>query len=106
MATRFIDISDNKKLASSSPIAMGVFLLLFIVISLLIRSIVSQILLWMLSFIFAQLFFQYSKRFILLTLKFVLNDKQVMSPCFEDENYVPNEKLIPSIQKILPRDTD
>jgi hypothetical protein len=101
MATRCIDISENKKLGHTSPIAMAVFVALFVVISALVPAGIMFFILVSISFILTQIFFQYSPRFIFLSIKYLLRNPY-LTPSFEDKEVVYDEGSIKNIKKILP----
>lgn len=105
MATRCIDISENKKLGHTSPIAMAAFVALFVIISALIPAGVMFFILISLSFILTQIFFQFSPRFIFLSIRFLLRNSY-LTPSFFDNDYIYNEAKIKNIEKILPEVTD
>jgi len=101
MATRCIDISENKKLGHTSPIAMAAFVGLFVIISALVPAGIMFFILISLSFILTQIFFQFSPRFIFLSIKFLLRNSY-LTPSFEDEEFIFDETRVPSIKRILP----
>ena len=100
MATRCIDIADNKKLGTTSPIAMFAFVGLFILLSALMEVGIMYLILIVLSFVFTQIFFQYKPRYIFYTLKF-LSRNAYLTPSFKDDSYLADETRIPQIVKVL-----
>lgn len=100
MATQCIDISDNKKIGTTSPIAMFVFVAIFIGITALMDLGFMYIIVLLVSFVFTQIFFQYKPRYIFLTMKF-LTKNPYLSPSFEDQDYLADESTIPQVVKVL-----
>lgn len=100
MATRCIDISENKKVAQASPIAMFAFVGIFILLTALMKVGFIYFILVVLSYILCQLFFQFSPRFIFLSLKFILRNSY-LTPSFEDEDYLNEEYRISNIKRVL-----
>lgn len=101
MATRCIDISENRKLGNVSPIAIFAFVGIYIVLTAFMEPGFTYILSLALSYILTQIFFQYTPRFIFLLLRFLITNHR-LSPSFEDERYVHDHRKIKSLQKILP----
>lgn len=100
MATRCIDIAENKKVGATSPIAMFVFVGCLIVLSALMEAGIIYLILIVISFIITQIFFQYKPRFIFYTIKF-LTQNSYLTPSFEDKDYVADETRIPEIARVL-----
>lgn len=100
MATRCIDISDNKKLGTTSPIAMFAFVGYFILLTALMETSLVYLILLIVGFIMTQIFFQYKPRYIFLMLKF-LTRNSYLTPSFNDNNYLEDETTIPQIVNIL-----
>jgi hypothetical protein len=100
MATRCIDISENKRVAQTSPIAMFVFVGLFIALSAVIPFGFLYFILVFVAYILSQIFFQFSPRFIHLSIKFILRNSY-LTPSFRDKNYLELENRIENIKKIL-----
>ena len=100
MATRCIDISENRKITSMSPIAIFVFIPVFIILTALIEFGFTYFLLVFVSFVLIQIFFQYTPRYIFLTIRFLLTNAY-LTPSFSDEKYVADEKKISSLNKVL-----
>jgi len=99
--TRCIDISENKKIGTVSPIAMFVFVGCYIVLTALMDFGILYFICIMVSYILTQIFFQYTPRIVWLTIKF-LTTNPYLTPTFEDEWYVADENQFKSIQRILP----
>lgn len=100
MATKCIDISDNKKLGTTSPIAMFVFVAIFIVQLALMDIGFMFLIVFVLAFVFTQIFFQYKPRYIFLTMKF-LTRNTYLTPTFEDKSHLSDETSIPQVLNIL-----
>lgn len=101
MATRCIDISENRKLGTVSPLAIFAFVGIYIILTAFMEPGFTYILLLAVSYILTQIFFQYTPRFIFLLLKFLLTNAR-LSPSFQDEKYIGDHNQIKSLQKILP----
>lgn len=100
MATKCIDISDNKKLGTTSPIAIFAFVAIFIALTALVEAGIMYLILLVVSFVFTQIFFQYKPRYIFLTMKF-LTKNSYLTPTFEDLDYISDETSIPHVLNIL-----
>lgn len=103
MATKVIDISENKKVSSVSPVAVFAWVACFVVLTALIRD--NFFLYFILNFvawILTQIFFQFSPRFVFLSLRF-LSTNAKLSPSFKDKNYLQNTTSIKSLSKILDK---
>lgn len=101
MATRCIDISENRKLGNVSPLAIFAFVGIYIVLTAFMEPGFTYVLSLAVAYILTQIFFQYTPRFIFLLLKFLITNHK-LTPNFEDERYVHNHYNIKSMQKILP----
>lgn len=101
MATRCIDISENRRLGTVSPLAIFAFVGIYIVVTAFMEPGFTYILVLAVSYLLTQIFFQYTPRFIFLLLKFLVTNAK-LSPSFEDTKYVYNHRKIKSLQRILP----
>ena len=101
MATRCIDVSENKRLTSVSPISIFAFLAIYVVITALVEFGIIYFILILLDYIFTQLFFQFTPRFIFLSLKF-MSTNTVLTPNCEDMQYIPDETRLKGLKGILP----
>lgn len=99
--TRCIDISENKKLGTVSPVAMFVFVGIYVVLTALMQFGIMYFICVVISYILCQIFFQYSPRYIFLTIKF-LSTNSYLSPSFEDDNYFTDETQFEGVKKVLP----
>lgn len=100
MARQCIDISENKRMGTTSPIAMFAFVAIFIIITAVMQLGFMYLIVLIVSFVFTQIFFQYKPRYIFLTMKF-LGKNSYLTPSFHDKDYVADETTIPQIVKIL-----
>jgi hypothetical protein len=106
MATKVIDISENKKASSVSPIAVFVWVAFFILFTALVRNnLFLYIILNLVSWILTQIFFQFSPRFVFLSLRFLTTNSK-LSPSFEDKGYLHDYSKIKSLSKIIEKDDD
>lgn len=100
MATKCIDISDNKKIGTTSPIAMFAFIGIYIILTALMDVGFMYLILLILAFVFTQIFFQYKPRYIFLMMKY-LTRQSYLTPSFEDKQYVVDEESIENVKNIL-----
>lgn len=100
MATKCIDISENKKLGTTSPIAMFAFVAIFIGITALMEVGFMYLIVLIVAFVFTQIFFQYKPRYIFLTMRF-LTKNSYLTPSFNDPDYLADETKIPQVVKVL-----
>lgn len=101
MATRCIDISENRKLGTVSPLAIFAFVAIYILLTAIMEPGFTYVLMLAISYLLTQVFFQYTPRFIFLLLKFLTTNAR-LSPSFVDEKYLSDHKNIQSLQRILP----
>lgn len=101
MATRCVDISENRRLGNVSPIAIFVFIGIFIVLTAFMDPGFTYILSLGVAYILTQIFFQFTPRFVYLLLKFLITNHR-LSPSFKDEQYMTDHRKIKSLQRILP----
>jgi hypothetical protein len=99
--TRCIDISDNRKLGTISPIAMFVFVGCYIGLTAFMDFGILYFICVMVAYILTQLFFQFTPRYVWLTLKF-LSTNAYLTPSFTDDWYIVDETRFSNIQRILP----
>jgi len=96
MATKCIDISDNKRLGTTSPIAMFAFVAIFIAITALVEVGFLYIILIIVAFVFTQIFFQYKPRFVYLTIRY-LGKNAYLTPSCEDKHFLVDDLEIPAV---------
>lgn len=100
MATKCIDISDNKRFKHTSPIAVFAWVAIFIGLTALMDTSFLYFILLIISFVLTQILFQYKPRFIFLSIRF-LTKNSYLTPSFRDDRYIANETRIPSLRKVL-----
>jgi hypothetical protein len=98
--TKCIDISENRRFSTVSPIAMFVFIGLFVIETALMKPGFAYLLALAVSYILTQIFFEYTPRFIFLFVKFIITNHH-LSPNFIDKEYYIDHKNINSLKKIL-----
>ncbi len=101
MATKCIDISENRKLGNVSPLAIFAFIAIYIILTAFMEPGFTYVLLLALSYLLTQIFFQFTPRFIFLLIKFLMT-AHYLTPSFEDKEYLVNHKNIKKLQTILP----
>lgn len=101
MATRCIDISENRRLGTVSPLAIFAFVAIYIVLTAIMEPGFTYVLCLALTYLLTQIFFQYTPRFIFLLLKFLTTNAR-LSPSFDDEKFLPDHRNIKNLQRILP----
>ena len=101
MATRCIDISENKKLGTVSPLALFVWVAVYIVLTALMKLGIMYFIMCAFSYILCQILFEYSPRYVLLTIRF-LSTNGDLTPSFDDKEYITDETQFKDIQKVLP----
>lgn len=101
MATEFVDIERNKKVDQYSPIAVLVFVAIFIVLTIVMRPSIMYLLFLVIDYVFVNLFFDYEPRFVFMTIMAMFKH-QYLVPNFKDKEYLPTIDQLPSIKKILP----
>jgi hypothetical protein len=96
-----IDISENRKLSSVSPIAIMVWVAVFTVLTAVMEPGIIYILLLILSYIITQVLFQYTTRNVYWFLKFLFTNRY-LTPSFRDPKYLADHKSNVHLQRILP----
>lgn len=104
MPTKCIDISDNKRIQDSSPIAMFIFFIVYIFLTALMEVDIAYVLILVFSFVITQVLFQHTPRYTFLSLKFLMKNSK-LTPSFEDKDYIHDEKSIKNLKNIL-RETE
>lgn len=100
MARKFLDISEDARFKSTSPVAIAAWLICFIIINIFVDLGIMYIVWLLLSGIFCHLFFQYQPRFIYLTYLFIIKHVD-LSPNFEDKQYIADETRYDSILRVM-----
>lgn len=98
MPTRCLDIKEDKRFSTTSPIAIGVWLALFLVINVVMPLGFMYFIVNIFVFILVHLFFQFEARLIFLSLKF-LKVHSVLTPNFEDKTYLQDETRFAQIAR-------
>ena len=101
MATKCIDISENKKLGKVSPIAIMAWVFCFVVLTVVMKPGIIYILLLIVSYIVTQILFQYTPRYVLWVLKFLVTNSK-LTPSFRDKKFLADHKTNQHLQRILP----
>lgn len=100
MATKCIDISDNKRLGTTSPISVFAFIAMFIIIVALTEPSLMQVILILLALVISQVFFQYKPRFIFLTIRYIFKNGYLTPTC-EDKHFYLDDLSIKSVREAL-----
>lgn len=97
---KMIDVSADKNLTDTSPIAAGVFAFMLVITSALVpaTTVVFYIIV-LIEYLLSMIFFQHSPRIVYLTLLFLFKHEK-LSPTFEDKDFVFNENEIVELSKI------
>lgn len=100
MATKVIDVSENKRIGTTSPIASFVFMFLFILIAAFIDFSFVFIILTLFALIFSHVFFQFGPRIMFYNIIFIFRESK-LSPAFRDKEYVADHYNIKKLRRIL-----
>lgn len=100
MATRCVDVSENKRYKTTSPIAVMVFVFLFVLQNIFMDASFAFVIVAILLFVFTQIFFQYKPRFIFLGYIY-LTKNSYLRPSNSDPLYIFEEEKISNIAKVL-----
>jgi hypothetical protein len=103
MAIKCIDISENRKLSSVSPIAIFLWVGIFIILTAIMDLGLLYVICVFLSFVLCVILFQYSPRFVFMTILY-LKTHSYLTPSFEDDKYIIDEKRLLNLTKILKKD--
>jgi hypothetical protein len=98
-----IDISENNKVSSVSPIAIFMWVGIFIILTAIMDAGVLYLICSFLSYVLCMIFFQYSPRFVFMSIKFLVINSY-LSPSFVDDQYIVDEKRLKNVTKILQKD--
>lgn len=98
-----IDISENKKITAVSPIAMFVWVAVFIVLTAIMKFGLMYLICCFLAYVICIILFQYSPRFVFMSIRFLVTHGY-LSPSFKDDQYITDETRMKNITKILQRD--
>jgi hypothetical protein len=100
MATLCVDISADKNLSNSSPLAMFAWVICYIITSVIMKPDFLYLIIIIIEMVICQILFQFSPRLVFLTLQF-LNTHNNMTPNFTDLKYYPNERDINGLENVL-----
>ena len=100
MATLCVDISADKNLTNASPLAMYAFIICYIITNMLMDPDFLFIIIIIVELVLCQVFFQFSPRVVFITIQF-LSKQSHLSPTLEDIKYIPEEKDLVPLRKIL-----
>ena len=103
MATRCIDVKEDSRFKSTSPIAIAAWLVSFIIINLTVSLGLMWIVINLAAFLFTHIFFQFEARYIYLTYLFMILHTD-LSPNFRDPKYVDDETKYPELKRVLKDD--
>lgn len=102
MATRCVNLNDDKRITQVSPIAIFVFVGCLVIESALMDFGILYLIVLAISYFVCHALFYYSPRFIFLSVKFYLK-YALLSPTLEDNDYLFEERNILNLQPILAR---
>jgi len=103
MARKFLDISEDSRFKSTSPVAIGAWLICYIFINIFVDLGIMYFIWLILSAVFCHLFFQYQPRFIYLTYLFLIKHVD-LSPNFDDKQYIYDETKYEDILRVMHED--
>jgi hypothetical protein len=100
MARKCIDIAENRKITSVSPIAMFMWVGIYVILSAIMDFGLLYLICVFLSYVLCIILFQYSPRFVFMSIRY-LGTNSYLTPSFEDEQYIVDEERIKNITTIL-----
>lgn len=100
MPTICLDIKEDKRFSTTSPISMGVWFVCYLIINVLVPLGVLYFVLSLLSFALVHMFFQFEARLVFLSLRF-LKSQKVLTPHFKDKAYIPNLTKFKKVEKAM-----
>jgi hypothetical protein len=100
MATLCVDISADKNLSNSSPLAMFAWVICYIITSVFMKPDFLYLIIIIIEMVICQILFQFSPRLVFLTLQF-LNTHHNLTPSFVDAKYYHNERDISALESVL-----
>jgi hypothetical protein len=101
MATKVIDIAADRRVVSTSPLALGVFFIAYIITTLLMDLSLIYLILLAIEFFLSQAFFQYSQRTVFLFMFDWLPMATQLTPTIPDKQRKLDIRKFESIEKIL-----
>lgn len=99
--TKCIDISENRKLSSVSPIAIIAWVMIFTVLTALMQPGIMYFLMLIVSWIITQILFQYTPRYVFWFLKFLFTNRY-LTPSFDDKMFLADHRSNVHLQRIIP----
>lgn len=99
MPTKCLDIKEDRRFTTTSPIAIGVWLVLFLIINVVMPLGFMYFIVNIFVFILVHLFFQFEARLIFLSLKF-LKVHPILSPNFEDKSFLQDETRFAQVARV------
>jgi hypothetical protein len=100
VATKFLDVKEAKKLTDPNPLAIAAFFVSFIIVTQLMSFGLFMLIVVALLYFFCLVVFSFPIRQVVLYFRYTLFSSEIMSPNFEDEEYIPNEDLLKNIQNL------
>ena len=100
MSTRCIDIADNKKVGTTSPISIVVWIFLFLILNAFVDLGFSYLIFLLVITVFVMIFFQYKPRYIFLLLR-MKTKNSYFTPSFPDVDYIADETKIKNIAAVM-----
>ena len=99
--TKCIDISENRRLSSVSPIAIMAWVIVFTVLTAVMKPGIFYILINIFSYIVTNILFQYTPRYVKWFIVFLFTNRY-LTPSFEDKKYLGDHRTNKHLQRILP----
>lgn len=99
-----IDISENKRITAVSPVAIFVWVAIFIALSAVMTVGLMYLICCFISYVFCIILFQYSPRFVFMSVRFLVTHAY-LTPSFKDDQYITDETRMKNITKILKKDS-
>lgn len=99
MAIECIDISENKRLDSVSPIATVVFLACFMILTMLMDLGIFWLIAVVTTGLLTYMFFQYSPRYVFIMFEFLFKHYYLV-PSFDDTKYLHDHTKIDGLNRI------
>lgn len=100
MPTQCLDIQADKRFSTTSPISMGVWFVVFLIINVLVPLGVLYFILSLLSFALVHMFFQFEARLVFLSLRF-LKTQVTLTSHFKDRAYMSDLTKFSQIEKAM-----
>jgi hypothetical protein len=100
MATRCTDISENRKLNQASPMAMVVFIAIYVVMTALMEKDFLYFVSLIFVYVLCQILFYYKPRFVFLTMRFLFTNSY-LTPTFHDKQYLHDENLVEELTSVV-----